>query len=214
MTLRRMRHGLILASLLVPWALASCTQKEAPPPPPSPVAVEQSPTAPPPPPPPPPTIAPTPPPVWRTVRWGMSRNEVLAALPGEAQRLAHPAPFAQPQMGSSLSAGSSDLAIPAYESDGAKFRVLFGFAAKALNRIHMAAMKPGATTCEDVERALTAKVTAPPKRAKIGSSLAGDEVTWKLPDQTIVLTCAGVAALGFQTVTLDYLPPPAESPAP
>src|SRR5262245_23748192 len=72
-----------------------------------------------------PTAVPTPVPVWRTVRWGMKKPEVLAALPGEAQKLGKPAEFAQPQPGSRLKPGSGDVSIPVYEADGAKFRVLF-----------------------------------------------------------------------------------------
>ncbi len=206
----RMRPGRLLASLLVPLALASCGKKE----PPAPVAraseaptvVTTTTTLPP-----PPTTVPTPPPVWRTSHWGMTRDEVLKAFPGEAQKLAQPAPFAQPQPGSSLGGGSGDLAIPSYEADGATFRVLFGFESKALDRVHLSAVKPGAATCEDVEKALTAKHGEPAQRGKTGSSLKGDEITWKLPDQTIVLSCAGVASLGFLTVTVDYLAPAAET---
>ncbi len=139
----------------------------------------------------------------------MTRDEVLAAFPGQAQRLAQPAAFVQPQPGSSLTAGTSDVAIPAYEADGVSFRVLFGFESKALNRVHLSALKPGASTCEDLEKALTDR-HAKPARAKTGSSLQGEEFSWKLPDQTIVLSCAGVPSLGFQTVTLDYMAPATE----
>src|SRR5262249_49015704 len=134
-------------------ALAACGKKEQLAP--STAPAQTAPSAAPVTQPPPPTTAPTPPPVWRAARWGMTRDEVLAAFPGEAQRLAPPAPFAQPQPGSSLAAGAGDLAIPAYDADGASFRVLFGFQAKALDRIHFSALKPGASTCEDLEKALT-----------------------------------------------------------
>ena len=130
MTDTRTRRGFLLASLCVPLALASCGKKE----PPAPQARgQETPSAAPATTPPPPTTVPTPPPVWRAARWGMTRDDVLAAFPGEAQRLAQPAPFAQPQPGSSVAAGSSDLAIPAYEADGVTFRVLFGFESKALD---------------------------------------------------------------------------------
>jgi hypothetical protein len=193
-----------LAGLLLPVALASCGKKEPPaspaPGPTTPSAATTTTL-------PPPTTVPTPPPVWRTTRWGMTRDEVLAALPGEAQRLSPPAPFAQPQPGSSLPAGSSDLAIPAYEAEGTKFRVLFGFAADALDRVHLSAIKPGAATCGDLEKALTEKHSAPSQRGNTGTSLKGEEITWRRPDQTIILGCAGIANLGFQKVTLDYLAP-------
>ena len=202
------RRRFLLASVCVPFVLASCGKKE----PPAPQArVQETPSAAPATTLPPPTTMPTPPPVWRAARWGMTRDEVLAAFPGEAQRLAQPAPFGQPQPGSSLTAGSSDLAIPSYEADGVTFRVLFGFASKALDRIHLSAAKPGASTCEDLEKALTEKHAKPAQRTKTGSSLQGEEVAWRLPDQTIVLSCAGVPSLGFQTVTLDYLVPATES---
>jgi hypothetical protein len=208
MTDRSALRRSLLALLFVPLALASCGKKEEP----APVArVQATPSLAPITTPPPPTTVPTPPPVWRAARWGMTRDEVLAAFPGEAQRLAQPAPFAQPQPGSRLTAGSSDIAIPAYEADGATFRVLFGFESKALDRIHLTAAKPGATACEDVEKAVTDRHGKPAERAKTGSSLRGEEVSWKRPDQTIVLSCAGVPSLGFQTVTLDYMAPATEA---
>lgn len=203
---------LALVVVAVPALLASCAKKEEPPP----VAQQATPTTAPATtlPPPTPTPVPTPPPVWRTARWGMTRAEVLAAFPKEAQRLGQPADFAQPQPGSSLAAGSSDVAIPAYQADGATFRVLFGFGADALNRIHLGAVKPVPATCGDLEKALTARHSAPAQRTATGSSLKGEEIVWRLPDQTIVLGCAGVASLGFVTVTLDHLAPVAEAPVP
>jgi len=197
-------------------ALPSCGPKEEPPSPAANASIAPPPTtaAPATTLPPPPTTVATPPPVWRDARWGMTAKEVTAAFP-EAKRLPHAVPFPQPQMGSSLTAGSGDVGIASYETDGATFRVLFGFAGKppVLSRIHLDGIKPKASTCEDVERAIADKHPEKPQRAKVGSSLAGDEVTWKLPDQTIVLTCAGVASLGFLTVTVDYLPPAAVPPA-
>jgi hypothetical protein len=204
MILPRLRRTTVIAGLLALLGGGACTKKEAPPPVargPEPTAAPATTLAP------PPTTVPTPPPVWRTARWGMSKPDAMAAFPGEAQRLPQPAPFAQPQPGSSLQAGSTDVAIPSIDEAGVTFRALLGFGPAGLDRIHLAAIKPGAGTCEDVEKALTEKHGPPARRAKTGSSLAGDEVGWTLPDQRIVLSCAGVAALGFQTVSLDYLPP-------
>ena len=147
------------------------------------------------------TTVPTPPPVWRAARWGMTKDEVLAAFPGEAQRLEKPAAFGPP------TPGSSDIAIPAYDADGVTVRVLFGFESNALNRIHLFAAKPGDATCGDVEKAVTAKHAAPAARNNTGTSLRGEEIVWKSPDQTITLWCAGVFALGFRSVTLMYTPP-------
>jgi len=147
------------------------------------------------------TTLPPPPPVWRTARWGMTRDAVLAAFPGEAQRLAKPADFGPP------TPGSTDVAIASYEAEGVPFRVLFGFESNALNRIHLAAAKPGDATCGDVEKVLTGKHAAPAARNNTGTSLRGEEVVWKRPDQTITLWCAGVPSLGFRSVTLMYTPP-------
>ena len=131
----------------------------------------------------------------------MTKDEVLAALPGEAQRLARPADFGRP------TPGSSDIAIPAYEADGVTFRVLFGFDANALNRVHLAAAKPIDSTCGDFEKVLTGRHAAPTARNNTGTSLRGEEIVWKLPDQAITLACAGVPSLGFRSVTLNYTPP-------
>jgi hypothetical protein len=203
MTTSRTCRRCALVILVVPLALASCGKKEQP----APVVTPAPPSAAPTTTLPPPTTMATPPPVWRGARWGMTKAEVLAAFPGEAQRLPRPADFAQPQPGSSVTAGSSDLTIPAYEADGTKFRVLFGFEADGLNRVHLSAVKPGEATCGDVEKRLTEQHSKPSQRDRTGTSLRGEEITWKRPDQTIVLGCAGVPNLGFQSVTLDHMAP-------
>jgi hypothetical protein len=212
MTNPRLRRGLALAVVTPPLLLGSCTKTQEPPP----AAQQAAPTAAPvaPLPAPTPTPVPTPPPVWRAARWGMTRAEVLAAFPREAQRLDRPADFAKPQPGSILVAGSSDIAIPTYEADGATFRVLFGFESSALDRVHLAAIKPAVTTCGDLEKALTDRHSAPTQRGTTGSSLKGEEMVWTLPDQTIVLGCGGVASLGFVTVTLDYMAPARDAAKP
>ena len=147
------------------------------------------------------TTAPAPPPVWRAARWGMTKDEVLAAFPGEAQLLAKPENFGP------ATPGSTDVAIPAYEAGGTTFRVLFGFESSALNRIHLSAAKPGDATCGDVEKLVTETHAAPAARNNTGTSLRGEEIVWKRPDQTITLACAGVPSLGFRSVTLVYTPP-------
>ena len=204
-----MRTPLRLAVLAVPLLVVTCSKKEQP----APVAQQASTTTTTVPPttlpPPTPTPVPTPPPVWREARWGMTKAAVLAAFPKEAQKLDAPADFAQPQHRSSLPAGSSDIAIPSYVGDGATFRVLFGFEQDALNRIHFGVPKATASTCFDIEKAVTDAHAATGKRSSTGSSLKGEEIVWTLPDQTIVLSCAGVARLGFVTASLDRLAPPA-----
>ena len=131
----------------------------------------------------------------------MTKDQLLAAFPGEAQRLAQPAPFGP------AAPGSSDVAIPAWDGQGAQFRVLFGFEADALNRVHLTAIKPGDATCGDVEASLTGALGAPFARNNTGTSLRGEEVVWKRPDHTVTLGCAGVRSLGFRTVTISYTPP-------
>jgi hypothetical protein len=205
MTTSRTRRRCALAILALPILAVSCKSKEQPAPPAGtpqpPVTTAPVTTLP------PPTTVATPPTVWRTARWGMTKAEVLAAFPAEAQRLPKPVEFVQPQPGSSVPAGSGDLTISAYEADGTTFRVLFGFEADALNRVHLSALKPGEATCGDVEKRLTEQHSAPPQRSRTGTSLRGDEMTWKRPDQTIILTCAGVPNLGFQSVSLDHIAP-------
>jgi hypothetical protein len=212
MTNPRVRCRLALIAVAFPVLLVSCTKKEEPPP----VAPQAPPTAAPsttpPPPTPAPTPVPTPPPTWRTARWGMTRAQVLAAFPGEAQRLDRPTPLVKPQPGSILGLASSDVSIPKYEADGATFRVLFAFASAGLNRVHLSAIRPGIGTCGDLEKALTDRHSTPPERRPTGDSLKGEEILWTQPDQTIVLGCAGMASLGFATVTLDYLAPDAVKP--
>jgi hypothetical protein len=196
-------------------ALASCSKKEEP----KPVVQQPTPTTVPAttlPPVPTPTPVPTPPPAWREARWGMKKAEVLAAFPKEAQKLAEPVPFVQPQEGSLLKPGVGEVVIPSYQADGADFRVLFGFTGDALDRISMSALKPKVGMCEGVEAAVTERHRTTPQRNSTGTSLRGEEIVWRMPDQTIVLGCAGVKSLGFVTVTLDHVAPaaPSASPAP
>jgi hypothetical protein len=206
-----MRTRTLALAVAVPVLCASCTKKAEPPPPPSTtVATTLPPTtttlAP------APTPEPTPPPVWREARWGMTPAEVLAAFKGEAKKLPQPDRFAEPQHASGLRPGTSEVAIPSYETDGATFKVLFGFEKNALDRIHLSAQKPIAGTCGFVESALSERLAVSPERKATGSSLRGEEITWKRPDQTVVLSCAGVASLGFLTVSLDYLAPAVAAP--
>jgi hypothetical protein len=191
----RSRGGLALAIVAVVGVLAGCGTKEQasqPAPQQAPPAAAPPTTT---------TTLPAPPTIWRGARWGMSRDEVLAAFPGEAQRLARPADFGPP------TPGSTDIAIPADGTDGKTFRVLFGFESNALNRIHLAAVRPQDATCGEVERLVTEKHAAPAARNNTGTSLRGEEIVWKRPDQTITLWCAGVPSLGFRSVTLVYTPP-------
>jgi hypothetical protein len=131
----------------------------------------------------------------------MTKDEVLAAFPGEAQRLATPANFG-PQ-----AVGTTDVGIPAYEIDGIKFRVLFGFESDTLNRVHLSAVKPADTTCGDLEKLLTERHSPPSDRSSTQTTVRGEQIVWKRPEQTITLACAEALSLGYRTVTLDYTAP-------
>ena len=151
-----------------------------------------------------------PPPVWRTVRWGMSRDEVLAALPGEAKRLPQPEAFGQP------TPGAADLAIQemrAGSDGGHAYRALFGFGSAGLERIHLVAAKPTYDTCGELERELTAAHGAPSGRSEIATTLRGEAIVWTLPAERITLACTERPSLGFRAVTIDHVPPGAPSPA-
>ena len=197
MTIARLRRGLAFAGLVVPALFAACGKKEQAPPP---VTIQQAPPS---------TVPPTtttttvpsPPPVWRSAHWGMTKDEVLAAFPGEAQRLGQPADFGVP------GAGSTDLAIPVSEIDGMKFRVLFGFESDALNRVHLSVIKAADTTCGDLEKLLTERYSAPADRTHTQTNLRADQTIWKRPDQAITLTCAEAPGLGYHSVMLDYTVP-------
>jgi hypothetical protein len=190
-----MKRGLPL-SLVLAVLVAGCGKKEeAPPPGPQETVPTAAPTT---------TTTTTttlPPPVWRTVRWGMTKDEVLAALPGEAQRLKTPMPFG-PE-----APGAADVIIASQEADGVNFRALLGFDGGGLARIHLDALKPGSSTCEELEQKLTAEHGAPAARNAVGTSLRGEEIVWKRPDQTITLTCSGVSTLAFYKVSLARTPP-------
>ena len=183
--------------LVVTAGLAACKPKEnaaSAPPPPPPLsttlpAVGSATTT---------TTLPAPPLVWRSARWGMKKADLLAAFPGEAQRLPKPADFGQPRP------GTSDIAIPAYAADDSNFRVLFGFGSGGLGRIQLTALKPSAAACEDLEKRLTDEHSKPSSRSDTETSLRGLEVAWTTPTETITLACVEKPSLGFRTVTLDY----------
>jgi hypothetical protein len=200
MTIVRTPRRPAVGSLVVVAFLAACGTKEQasppvstqPAPPPAAPATTTTTT----------TTIPSPPPVWRSARWGMTKDEVLAAFSGEAQRLAQPTDFG-PQV-----VGSSDVAIPAYAIDGMNFRVLFGFESDALNRIHLTAIKAEATTCSDLEKLLTDKHSAPSDRSSTQTNVRGEQIVWTRPDQTITLACTEAPGLGYRSVRLDYAAPP------
>jgi hypothetical protein len=191
------RRRLALAALMVPALLAACRPKEQAPPPattqPPPSAPTTTTTT--------TTTIPSPPPVWRAASWGMTKDAVLKAFPGEAQKLAQPADFG-PQ-----SPGTTDVAIPAYEANGASFRVLFGFEGDALHRIQLSGIKPADTVCGDLEKQLTETHSAPSDRNTTQTNLKTNVIVWKRPDQTITLVCTEALRLGYRTVTLDYSVP-------
>lgn len=194
----RTRSRLALGVLILPAVLAACRAKEqAPPPattlppPPSTAAVTTTTTS---------TI-PSPPPVWGAAHWGMTKAEVLAAFPGQAQQLPQPVTFG-PQ-----TPGASDVAIPAYDVEGAKFRVLFGFEGDALNRVFLSALKAAESTCGDLEKQLTDKYSAPADRSTAQTNVRLEQIVWKRPEQTITLACSEAPGLGYRSVTLDHTTP-------
>jgi hypothetical protein len=146
------------------------------------------------------TTMPPPPPVWRGARWGMTPDEVLAAFPGEAQTATPPVPFQAP------ATGAADVVIAAHDADGARFRVLFGFAGGRLSHIQLAAPKAAEATCYDVETRTTGEHGEPSSRRETTTSLQTKESVWTLPAQTIRLVCADKPSLGYRTVTLDHAP--------
>jgi len=190
----RLRHPPILTVLVVTAALSACRAKDegtaTQQAPPSTVPTTSTTTT--------TTTMPAPPPAWRSAVWGMKKAELLAAFPGEAQKPATPADFGQPRP------GPADVAIPAYEADGATFRVLFGFGADGLGRIQLTALKPSSATCEDLEKRLTQEHAKPSSWNAIETSLRGEEILWTTPRETITLSCLEKLSLGFRTVTLDY----------
>jgi len=199
MNIRTRREARLILLMATAAALSACKPKEqaATPPPPTTVAAATTSTTT------TTTTMPAPPPAWRTARWGMKKAEVLAAFSGEAQKLAAPVDFGQPRP------GPSDIGIPAYEADGATFRVLFGVGPEGLGRIQLTALKPSSAACEDIEKRLTDEHGKPASRGDVGGSLPGQEIVWTTPVARIALACAEKLSLNFRTVTLEYTPPTA-----
>jgi len=198
MSVPRACRRLALGVLVVPAVLAACRSKEPAPPPvstpaPTPTAAAVTTTT--------TTTIPSPPPVWGAARWGMTKAEVLAAFPGQAQPLVPPAQFG-PQV-----PGSSDVAIAEYDMDGHKFRVLFGFEVDALNRVYLSAIKAAEGTCGDLEKSLSEKNGAPADRSTTQTNVRLEQIVWKRPDQTITLGCSEMPGLGYRSVTLDHTTP-------
>lgn len=197
MTVTRACRCIALGALVGSAALAACRSKEQAPPPvttqaPAPTAAPVTTTT---------TTIPSPPPVWGAARWGMTKAEVLAAFPGQAQPLTTPVQFG-PQV-----PGASDVAIAEHEMDGHKFRVLFGFEGDALNRVYLSAIKPAEGTCGDLEKSLTDKNGAPADRSTTQTNVRLEQTVWRRPEQTITLGCSEMAGLGYRSVTLDHTTP-------
>ena len=194
----RTRPCFVLGLLVGAALLAACRAKEQPPPPtttqppPSSAAPATTTTT---------STIPTPPPVWGAAHWGMTKAEVLAAFPGQAQQLPQPVTFG-PQ-----TPGASDVAIPVYDIEGAKFRVLFGFEGDALNRVYLSALKAAESTCGDLEKQLTDKYSAPADRSTAQTNVRLEQIVWKRPEQTITLACSEAPGLGYRSVTLDHTTP-------
>lgn len=194
---KQWRGRIVLAGMIVPALLVACGPKEQAPPPtttvPAPAsaapATTTTTTT---------TLPPPPPAVWRSARWGMTPVQLLAAFPGEAQRLDKPVAFGAP------ATGSTDVAIPSCDVEGVTYRALFGFGSGKLDRIQLSALKPADTVCGDLEKALTEKLSAPTDRSSTQTTTKTDQTVWKGPEQTVTLVCAENAALGFRSVTLDY----------
>lgn len=197
MTVMGARRGVVLGVLVLPAALAACRSKEQAPPvttqTPAPTAAPVSTTT--------TTTIPSPPPVWGAAHWGMTKAQVLAAFPGQAQQLAQPVQFG-PQV-----PGSSDVAIATYDMAGHAFRVLFGFEADALNRVYLSALKAAEGTCGDLEKLLTDKNGAPSDRSTTQTNVRLEQIVWKRPEQTITLGCSEMPGLGYRSVTLDHAAP-------
>src|SRR5258707_2921253 len=109
------RSRTLLGLLIVTGTLAACRAKEqgttqAPPSTVPAVTTSTTTTT---------TTMPPPPPAWRAAVWGMKKPELLAAFPGEAQKLATPADFGAPPP------GPTDVAISAYQADRGPVRGLF-----------------------------------------------------------------------------------------
>ena len=191
------RSRLALGVLILPALLAACRAKEQAPPPtttlPPPTAAPVTTTT--------TSTIPSPPPVWGAAHWGMTKAEVLAAFPGQAQPLTPPVQFG-PQV-----PGASDVAIAEHEMDGHKFRVLFGFEGDALNRVYLSAIKPAEGTCGDLEKSLTDKNGAPADRSTTQTNVRLEQTVWRRPEQTITLGCSEMAGLGYRSVTLDHTTP-------
>jgi hypothetical protein len=187
----------LVLGLLIVAVLAACRAKEQAPPPtttlPPPTAAPVTTTT--------TSTIPSPPPVWGAAHWGMTKAEVLAAFPGQAQPLPQPVTFGP------HTPGTSDVAIPAYDVEGAKFRVLFGFDGDALNRVFLSALKAAEATCGDLEKQLTDKYAAPADRNVTQTNVRLEQIVWKRPEQTITLACSEAAGLGYRSVTLDHTTP-------
>ena len=198
MTVTSARRGVALGILAVSAGLVACRSKEQAPPPvttqaPAPTAAPVITTT--------TTTIPSPPPVWGAAHWGMTKAQVLAAFPGQAQPLTPPVQFG-PQV-----PGASDVAIAEHEMEGHKFRVLFGFEADALNRVYLSAIKPAEGTCGDLEKSLTDKNGAPADRSTTQTNVRLEQIVWKRPEQTITLGCSEMPGLGYRSVTLDHAAP-------
>lgn len=132
-------------------------------------------------------------PGWRETRWGMTEDEVLAAMKGEANRV--PTPRER--------AGRVEaLEIPQYAIGPYRFKVTFNFTEGKLVGVILTGDKDSPVSYPGVKDMVVAKYGAP---ASESPTAIGRHAQWNFPSTRIAL--AEIRAPGLTIISLSYSPP-------
>jgi hypothetical protein len=135
-------------------------------------------------------------------RWGMTRDEVMAAFKGQARRLKKPVTFGRIV---------GVVEVRQFEIYGSKFGVFFGFDnAGRLNGVELSAYPGTETMFESLERRLTEEHGVPTSQETSGdrATPAGmlRQTTWRVPNTVISLHYRLVPGINLQYVTVLFTP--------
>jgi hypothetical protein len=137
---------------------------------------------------------------WSKAKWGMSDEEILAALPGQAVRLDPPEKYL-----------GSRVHIPSFELAGSEFEV--HFVPDKAGRLSSVLLSPVGTPSEgfdylfqSLENLLVAKYGRPWKSTEARS----ERIQWSLKTTTITLSRSKFPGFDIQILNLQYKVRPAD----
>ncbi len=138
---------------------------------------------------------------WNKTVWGMTEDQVLAALPGLAKRQAGP------EADRPFRGLITPIIIDTVEIDGTPTRVRFRFdpATRELVQVHLEPTRPQDQT-EDVYQRLELLLITKYGRPWRSSSAETRITLWRLPSSLITLRLSTARAINFRSLSITYEP--------